>query len=60
VIGVPQGDGSVYGVSAPLPDQYTLTASEQAKILTAVGTFNAIIAQQASARSNVTLVDRIL
>lgn len=57
VIGVAQGDGSVYGVSAPLPDQYTLTASEQAKILTAVGTFNAIIAQQASARSNVTLVD---
>lgn len=56
-LGVPQADGSVPGVSAPLGDQFTLTEEEQIRVIQATGAFNAEIASQASARSNVTLVD---
>ena len=40
-IGVPQEDGSIPGVSVPLPDQYTLTAAEQGNILTHTAQYNA-------------------
>lgn len=48
---------SVYGVGVPVPDKHTLTLAEQAAIITRYATFNAIIAQQAAARSNVSMMD---
>lgn len=57
VIGTPQSDESIPGVSAPLGDEFTLTEEEQIKVITATATFNGIIAGQVAAREGVTLVD---
>ena len=56
-LGVPQEDQSVPGVTAPLADEFTLTETEQYAIIVATATYNAVIAGQAAARPNVTLVD---
>lgn len=56
-IGVPQEDGSIPGVSVPLPDQYTLTAAEQGNILTHAAQYNAAITAAVGANDNVHLVD---
>lgn len=55
---IPGDPSSVYGVGVPLPDAFTLTMNdEQVQVVTAYATFNAVIAGQAAARPNITLVD---
>ena len=56
-IGVPQEDGSIPGVSVPLPDQYTLTAAEQGNILTHAAQYNAAITAAVGANDNLHLMD---
>ncbi|MEP2772326.1 MAG: SGNH/GDSL hydrolase family protein [Fulvivirga sp.] len=52
------GDPSTtVGTGVPIEDQYTLTLSEQANVITAYATFNGIISAEAAARSNIHLVD---
>jgi hypothetical protein len=60
VIGTLQTPGnpsSVIGVGVPVPDQFTLTLSEQVNIITRTAQLNGIIAAQVASRSNLTLVD---
>ncbi|NBW70958.1 MAG: hypothetical protein EBR32_06095, partial [Bacteroidetes bacterium] len=56
-IGVPQEDGSIPGVSVPLPDQYTLTAAEQGNILTHAAQYNAAITAAVNSNDNLHLMD---
>ena len=56
-IGVLQEDGSIPGVSVPLADQYTLTAAEQANILTHAALYNAAITSAVNANTNLHLMD---
>ncbi len=56
-IGVPQVDGSIPGVSVPLPDQYTLTAAEQGNILTHAAQYNAAITAAVNSNDNLHLMD---
>ena len=56
-IGVPQGDGSVPGVSVPLADQYTLTGAEQANILNHAFAYNVAIRSAVDANDNLHLMD---
>ena len=53
----PANPASVIGVGVPIPDEFTLTLDEQTNVITAYATYNAIIATQAAARPNITLVD---
>jgi hypothetical protein len=53
----PKNPSSVIGVGVPVPDQFTLTLSEQANVITRTAQLNGIIAAQVAARSNLTLVD---
>jgi len=53
----PDDPTSVYGVGVPVPDENTLTLTEQGAVIAAYVQFNAIIAAEASARDNITLVD---
>ena len=60
VIGVesiPGDASSVYGVGVPIPDQFSLTMTEQVSVITAYATFNGMISAQVAARPNLTLVD---
>lgn len=59
-LGVERVEGNsatTLGVGIPLPDQYSLTMDEQANAIAAYAGFNAAIAAEADARSNITLVD---
>ncbi len=53
----PMNPNSVYGVGLPVPDENTLTLAEQGAVIAATATFNGIIAAEAAARDNITLVD---
>lgn len=53
----PQNPNSVYGVGVAVPDQYTLTISEQVNVITAYATFNATISGVLASFPNVKLVD---
>jgi hypothetical protein len=60
VIGTLQTPGnpnSVIGVGVPIPDQFTLTSSEQVNVITRTALLNVIITAQVAARPNLTLVD---
>lgn len=60
VIGTLQTPGnpnSVIGVGVPVPDQLTLTLSEQVNVITRTAQLNGIITAQVAARPNLTLVD---
>ncbi|MEP1094177.1 MAG: hypothetical protein ABJG78_03655 [Cyclobacteriaceae bacterium] len=54
---VPGVAASVYGVGVPVPDENTLTLTEQGAVIMAYAAFNGIIAAEAEARENITLVD---
>ncbi len=53
----PNNPNSVIGVGVPVPDQFTLTFSEQVNVITRTAQLNGIIAAQVAARSSLTLVD---
>lgn len=53
----PSNPNSVIGVGVPVPDQFTLTFSEQVNVITRTAQLNAIIAAQVASRPNLTLVD---
>lgn len=57
VLGVEVSEGVIAGVTTPLADSLTLTLSEQATVITAYATFNAIIEGEVAARSNLELID---
>ncbi len=54
---VPGVAASVYGVGVPVPDENTLTLAEQGSVIAAYVEYNTIIAAEAAARDNITLVD---
>ncbi len=53
----PSNPSSVNGVGVPLADQWVVTASELASIITATSAYNATITDVASSNDNVALVD---
>jgi hypothetical protein len=55
----PENPNSVYGVGLPIPDQYTLTFSEQVAVITRIAYFNGVISALLASGGfdNVTLVD---
>lgn len=53
----PSNPLSIQGVAVPLADQYVLTLQEQGALGLRTAQFNGIIAAQAAARANVTMVD---
>ena len=56
-LGQALSETAIVGVTVPLGDEFTLTESEQINVIIATAEFNAIIAEEASNRNNVNLVD---